>query len=554
MTKCYTFERNRSSSFIKMFRNLFVLIISIFCGIGLCYSQQNSLNQQFHKVNHYLQLKDSIDDVKRNRIRTLTVSLDSYDKNLSSRGELQLLSKLAKEYEYFVYDSAFYYGNQALKLAYQLKDQTKIAETKSNMALVLLLKGLYKETIDTLNTINPEVLSPQKRVDFYSVAYRCYFDLANSRWGHFAPKYREIGDSYVQKIIDEGNPNSFEYLLALALQSQNRNENYDVLKYCNRLLSEHELESHQLAIINCILGISCIKLNEKEKAKKHLLEAVVNDIQSATKETIAAKVLAELLFQDGDLQKASKYISEAQNDASFYGSNARRLEISYIKPDIEAAVLNEVEKEKEFVSKISFAMAVLAVLLILLSLIIYRQLRALKRARKEILESNANLRQVNEMLREVSKIKEEYVGYYFNFSSQFIEKMEGMKKAISRQLLTKQYDAIEQELKQYNSKKERQNLFEDFDRIFLKLFPDFVNRFNLFFEKKEQITLKDSQSMNTDLRIFALIRLGISDNEKIASILNFSVNTIYTYKTKIKNRSLISNDDFERKIMEIKSV
>ena len=120
--------------------------------------------------------------------------------------------------------------------------------------------------------------------------------------------------------------------------------------------------------------------------------------------------------------------------------------------------------------------------------------------------------------------------------------------------MTKQYDAIEMELKNYNSKKERQRLFEDFDRIFLKLFPDFVNRFNQLFDSKNQIVLKESQSMNTDLRIFALIRLGISDNEKIASILNFSVNTIYTYKTKIKNRSLISNDDFEDEIMAIKSV
>lgn len=97
-------------------------------------------------------------------------------------------------------------------------------------------------------------------------------------------------------------------------------------------------------------------------------------------------------------------------------------------------------------------------------------------------------------------------------------------------------------------------LFEDFDRIFLKLFPDFVKRFNLLFEESERIILKDSHCLNTDLRIFALIRLGVNDNEKIASILNFSVNTIYTYKTKIKNRSLISNDEFEAKIMEIKSV
>ncbi|WP_372645489.1 DUF6377 domain-containing protein, partial [Ancylomarina sp.] len=126
--------------------------------------------------------------------------------------------------------------------------------------------------------------------------------------------------------------------------------------------------------------------------------------------------------------------------------------------------------------------------------------------------------------------------------------------SISRQLITKSYDNIEQELKKYNSKKERARLFEDFDRIFLKLFPDFIQRFNQLFDEKDRIFLKDHLSLNTDLRIFALIRIGVADSEKIASILNLSVNTIYTYKTKIRNRSIYPNEEFDLKVMAIKSV
>jgi len=264
--------------------------------------------------------------------------------------------------------------------------------------------------------------------------------------------------------------------------------------------------------------------------------------------------LAELLHYDGRVEEAYKFIEHAQKDASFFGSHARRLEISYIKPDIEAAMLNKVEKEKDLMVSVAIIIFILSIVIVSFIVIVYKQLREIRKARKEVIIANENLQDVNDMLREVSKIKEEYVGYYFNFSSQFIEKIETMKKAISRQLMTKQYDAIEMELKNYNSKKERQNLFEDFDRIFLKLFPDFVNRFNQLFTEENKISLKDSQSLNTDLRIFALIRLGINDNEKIASILNFSVNTIYTYKTKIKNRALVPNEEFDAKIMEIKSV
>jgi len=537
---------------INMYRSI-ILAIFVLLSLNL-FGKNDSLAFQFAEANRYLASKDSIIQVKKNKIALLTDSLQHSNFEDRKNEEYNLLVKLTKEYEYFVYDSAFYYGNKALKMAYRLSDASKIAEAKSNISLILLLRGLYKETIDSIQTINPMVLDKKKRIGFYSVAYRAYYDLSNSRWGYYAPTYREIGNSYVTKIVEEGDPDSFEYILALALKSQNNSASYDVRKYCTNLLNRDDLTAHQAAIANCILGISYLKLEEKAKAKYYLCKAVVGDIQSTTKETLAARVLAELLFHDGDLEKANKFIAEAKKDADFYGSNARQLEISFIRPDIEAAVLNKVEEEKRVISNISIIVSLLALLLIAFSFIIYRQIKELKKARKEILESNSNLRQLNDMLREVSKIKEEYVGYYFNFSSQFIEKMEGMKKAISRQLITRQYDAIELELKNYSSKKERENLFEDFDRIFLKLFPDFVKRFNQLFDEKNKIVLKNTQILNTDLRIFALIRLGINDNEKIAGILNFSVNTIYTYKTKIKNRSVVSNEYFEDKIMEIKSV
>ncbi|RUT79705.1 DUF6377 domain-containing protein [Ancylomarina longa] len=533
-----------------------ILILSFLICLGnttISEAQNDTLAQQFEKTNRYLHLKDSIIRQKKLDINVFRDSLKIANPK-NKKEEFRLLLQLSKQYEYFVYDSAFQYANRAINIAYQLKDEEKIAEAKTRLSLILLLKGLYKETIDSLQSINPYVLQAKKRVEFYSVAYRAYYDLSNSRWGYFAPKYLKIGNSYVRKIEEEGDPDSFDYLLARALKSLNNLENDKAINLYKELVYHHNLNPHQAAISNCGLGIAYIRLHEKEKAKYHLLKAAVGDIQSVTMETLAAKVLAEVLFHEGDLEKANKFIAEAQKDAGYYGSNARRLEISYIKPDIEAAVLKKVVKEKDLVLSVSIIVSLLTLIIVAFAIIIYRQLRELRKARKVIMESNRSLRQVNDQLREVSKIKEEYVGYYFNFSSQFIERMDAMRKAISRQLLTKQYDTIEHELRQYNAKKERQNLFQDFDRIFLKLFPDFVNRYNLLFEDKDRIQLKDSNCLNTDLRIFALIRLGIIDNEKIASILNFSVNTIYTYKTKIKNRSLVPNEDFDSKIMEIKSV
>jgi len=537
-----------------MWKTLFSFFSLLFLLCTISYGQNDSLDYQFKLADKYLLKKDSIIQAKKNKLEILFDSLQFYKSSQNTEEEFKLQVKMTKEYESFVYDSAFHYGTQAIKTAYKLKQPKKIAEAKTNIALILLLKGLFKETIDTLETINPKVLDINKRIQYYSVAYRSYYDLSNSRWGYYQPKYREIGHKYCEKIYEEGDPNSFDYLLAKGLNNLIIGSNREAISYYEKLVNEYELTSHQSAICNCGLGIAYSRFFENDKAMYYLLKATIDDIKSATTETVAAKVLAELLHYDGRVEEAYKFIEHAQKDAGFFGSHARRLEISYIKPDIEAAMLNKVEKEKDLMFTVAIIIFILSIVIVSFIVIVYKQLREIRKARKEVLTANENLQEVNDMLREVSKIKEEYVGYYFNFSSQFIEKIEAMKKAISRQLMTKQYDAIEMELKNYNSKKERQNLFEDFDRIFLKLFPDFVNRFNQLFNEENKISLKDSQSLNTDLRIFALIRLGINDNEKIASILNFSVNTIYTYKTKIKNRALVPNDEFDTKIMEIKSV
>jgi predicted negative regulator of RcsB-dependent stress response len=532
-----------------------LLILSVFSLFifSSAFAQQESVAGLFEEANNLLAKKKEIVENKMQKIAKERKALGLI-KESDLLGQCNSLIKLSKEYEYFVYDSAFYYGNKALKLAYAIKDKGKVAEAKANLSLVMLLKGMYKETIDSISSVDIQSLSNDKRIEFYAIAYRAYYDLANSRWGYYAPKYRRIGDSYCEKIFQEGKPDSYNYVLAKALKSLNNAQDEKAISHYHQLIDQFELTYHQQAITHSGVAMAYLRTGEVQKAKYHLLKAVIGDIQSATMETLAAKSLAEILFHEGDLQKANKYITEAQKDANFYGSNARRLQIAFIQPKIEAAVLNEVEKEKSRMFLIGIVITILLVIIVVFAIIFFRQLQELKRARKEILESNKNLRTVNDSLREVSQIKEEYVGYYFNFSSQFIEKMDGMKKAIARQLMTKQYDAIDLELKKYNPKKERKYLFEDFDRIFLKLFPDFVNRFNQLFDEADQIALKDSQSLNTDLRIFALIRLGVNDNEKIASILNFSVNTIYTYKTRIKNKSMVTNEEFESKIMEIKSV
>jgi DNA-binding NarL/FixJ family response regulator len=120
--------------------------------------------------------------------------------------------------------------------------------------------------------------------------------------------------------------------------------------------------------------------------------------------------------------------------------------------------------------------------------------------------------------------------------------------------MTKKLDDLRFTVDSINIKKERDDLYHNFDMVFLKLFPDFVTIFNSFFKEEDRIILKDGQLLNTELRIFALVRMGIHDHEKIAKILDYSVTTIYTYKTRIRNKSTLANEEFEKQIMAIRAI
>jgi hypothetical protein len=133
-------------------------------------------------------------------------------------------------------------------------------------------------------------------------------------------------------------------------------------------------------------------------------------------------------------------------------------------------------------------------------------------------------------------------------------KIEAFKQAIENKLMAKKFDDIRYVVGNINLKPEREELYYSFDKVFLKLFPDFVQTFNSYFKEEDRFILKEGQLLNMELRIFALIRMGIHDTEKIAKILDYSINTIYNYKARIKSKSIIPNEEFERKIMEIKAI
>jgi hypothetical protein len=209
----------------------------------------------------------------------------------------------------------------------------------------------------------------------------------------------------------------------------------------------------------------------------------------------------------------------------------------------------------------SFIITLLVFAVVVFAVIVFRQLKKLRIADEIIKTANVSLQQNNEALEELNinlstanKIKDEYIGYYFNINSIYIEKLENFQKSLEKKMVSKRYEDALATVRNLNLETEREQLFYTFDKVFLRLFPHFLEKFNALFAPGEEVVIPDGQLLSTEHRIFALIRMGIHDNDRIAKLLGYSVNTIYSYKNRVKTRSIVPNEEFDSHIMQIEAV
>ncbi len=492
--------------------------------------------------------------LKYEKIRLLKAQRDA----TATEDQRQLFAinqELFDAYGSFIYDSAFHYANEMQSLAYRSGDKALICNAKLKMSFVLLSSGMFHEALDTLNTINHQGMSDEQKVEYFDLKARAYYDMAEyASDRYFSPLYRQHGNTFTREAIHFAKPDNYQKWASMALLNMRNHQLDSALYFYHRVLNDFEVSLHQKAMV--FSGIAACKLETGDTlaAIRYYAESAINDIRSVVTETIALRNLANVLFYQGRIKEAHKYIVLANQDARFYGARQRSFQISGVLPIIEGEKLELIETQKQQLEIYLILLALLVLLVIFSLVVIFKQLIRLKKARGIILQTNQNLKSLNDNLKEANKIKEEYIAYYFNISTNYVDKLEHLKENISRNLENKRYSVISQSLNKLVIKKERDQLFQHFDKIFLSIFPDFVEGFNALFNSEDHVQLTTQGAMNTDLRIFALIRMGIIENEKIAKILNFSINTIYSYKNRIKKRSIVANNEFEERIMDIKSV
>jgi len=498
-----------------------------------------------NKDKYLVQKQERIDDL----LERLTQAAD--DRNR----KMKIYEDLFTEYKSFIYDSAFKYVIKINDLADESGNPYFIHRARIKMGFSFLSSGLFKESLDIFGNIRPDPADTGLCKEYFSMYARTCFDLADyDNDDHFAHEYRKMGNLYLDSalhLLDEHSP---EYWSAIGLKKMKSNDLEGSADAFNYLMSKFPLTDHETAIATSSLGFVYSQLGRTNEAIDMLIKAAIADIKSSTKETVALRNLAVHLFNKGEVDMAYRFIKIAFDDATFYNARHRKIEIGAVLPIIEGERISTIERQKKQLMQYSVLLTFLAILTIVFALIIYKQLRELKNVKLKLQATNNDLQLMNESLLETNKIKEKYIGYFFKVNSIYIEKIEEFQKAVHRKIVSRQFDDLDDLIKNSYFKKERENLYINFDKIFLKIFPHFVDEFNALFREEDRIILREDELLNTDLRIFALMRLGISDNEQIAKFLNYSVNTIYTYKTKIKNKAIVPRNEFEDRIMTIKAL
>jgi hypothetical protein len=512
-----------------------------------------------------LAISDKYMEMKEMRIRSLKLLSGKTD--LSPEQAYSLNTLLYKEYVKYNFDSTLFYLNRNQSIAIFLKKTEWIQETKFHIANLLAASGLYSEALKVLKSISPHELSAAQKTDYYASFHYVYVELSMyTVLKESADEYSAISKSYrdtLLAVLKQGTP---EYLLLYEAYLLDKGNLEGGLKVNDELLSQAEKWSPEYAVYTFQRAIAYRMQGDTQNAEKYLILSAISDIRSAVKDNVSLTLLSILLFDRKEIDRAYRYITFSLEDAKFYNSRLRYIEISKILPMISEAFQIKNEKQKSQLRFYALVITFMAFLLILAVVIMYIQMQKRSKTRTDLhnanvqlnavshdlFNANAQLKALNHELVKSNHVKEEHIGFFLSLCSTYIDKLEDFRKMVHRKVSTGQHEdlfKLTRSAQFFDS--ELKDFYVSFDNTFLHLFPGFVDEFNALLSEEERIILKVDESLNTEIRIFALIRLGITDSSKIASFLRYSVNTIYNYRTRVRNKALVPRDDFENRVRRI---
>lgn len=461
--------------------------------------------------------------------------------------------ELAQEYRPFRFDSALYFSKQALELGHQLPGAAAARAAAIEIAYCYLSAGLFLEAHETIGSIETDDMSDEEATAVHLLRMKYFLDLAeyNDHNDDMAHRYREEGIREADLALSLSPEGSHDHYFAQIHKQLHLHRYREALSTIDKVLQLKSITDRDRAILLSLKGSAATELGDERMAMEALARSAGYDLITGTHETTSLARLAGLLYRTGEIDRAASYIDLAMQDANYYDAKHRKMAVGDIRPLIEQSKLRHLDLRRRQMTIYTVVASLLCLLLISAIVVIILQMRHLRRATTQIERANSALRVSNERLEEANAIKDEYIGSSFYRQGAYIHEQEELYRFILKRLESKQYDAIRKRIRQSEVVRERKDMYADFDETFTHLFPTFVTEYNALFPPEEQQTLLPGDPLTPEMRIFALIRVGISKTEQVAHFLNYSVNTINTYKTRVKNKSLVENKDFEGEIMKI---
>ncbi|WP_053002298.1 DUF6377 domain-containing protein [Kordia jejudonensis] len=481
------------------------------------------------------------DQQKEDRINKL---IEKAAKTEALKDKYELYNTVIDEYRFYNFDNALNYIEENIEIAAQLENTLFLNKSKLALGALLVDSGRYKESIDALNEIKRNALPPSLINEYYIAYKEGYSGLSyNTTVKSSKALYSKLYTAYQDSLYSRLDPNSEE---SLRLKEKNFRDNRqleEALKINSKRLKEVNIGSRGFSLITFERSLLYELKNDAEMQKQFLILSALSDIQASVKDNASMGILAKIMFEEGDIDRAHNYVNFSFEDAEFYNSQLRFVNIANSLPMISKAYEERSEKQKGKLQDSLIFISILAGFLLIAIYLVFRQVRKVSEARNKLTTANEKLNTSNEDLKrlylelsESDKVKEHYIGTFLNLYSEYITKLDVYRKLVRKYVNTNQMKSLLELSKSKQFIEEELEIFnKNFDSSFLHIYPDFVKHVNQLLKSEEQIILKDNNKLNTELRILALIKLGITNSSRIAKILRYSVNTIYNYRASIKS-------------------
>ncbi len=458
--------------------------------------------------------------------------------------EYALNERLAEEYTNFQLDSAISYRERNIEIAGILNDKGRLVRSSLHLSSQYASYGLFMEGRNLLDSIRQGL--PQEYLEEYYRYSRELYDVYET----FSK--REEHREYIKIYGDS-------LMMVTGAAASDSESNVSDLEGLHNNLSATQKWTREYS--NATYNLALFHENESrtDSAKHYYTLSAISDIRCSNKDQGSMIKLARLCYEDGAYTDAYEYARSTVGDAIDGNMKIRTMRVSeFFKIINDAYLANEAQNKRVLRMSLALICSLLVTVLFLLYYV-YRQIRKTRHAKQEIQQANAITSSLNKKLMEqkgtlekANFVQERYIAHFFELSSIHLNKMESYRHSLRRLMTSGKMDDLNRELKSNEMlENELQEQFTMFDKIFLDLYPTFVEDFNALLEPENRITLKPGELMNTELRIYALMRVGFVDSTKISYFLRCSMSTIYTYRTKSRNRSSLSREAFEAAVMKI---